>query len=94
MGGLGKTLRIFEEKAQRSRKGASATEFVQVFFSLLLEFLPISDFFFCMFVLMFNIMFFGVDEEGHKIVCIGYLLVCLESVPDHPPTDPSLLNKI
>ena len=34
------------EKAQRSRKGASATEFIQVFFSLLLEFLLISDFFF------------------------------------------------
>ena len=27
-------------------------------------------------------------------VDIGYLLVCLESVPDHPPTDPSLLNEI
>ena len=29
IGGLGEILRIFEEKAQRSRKGASATEFVQ-----------------------------------------------------------------
>ena len=32
IGGLGEILRIFEEKAQRSRKGASATEFIQVFF--------------------------------------------------------------
>ena len=48
-----------------------------------------------MFVLMFDILFFGVDEEATKLfVDIGYLLVCLESVPDHPPTDLSLLNEI
>ena len=57
------------EKAQRSRKGASATEFIQVFFSLLLEFLLIFDFFFCMFVLMFNILFFGVDGKSHNLFC-------------------------
>ena len=37
-------------KAQRSRKGAMATEFVQVCFLLLLEFLLIFDFSVCSFL--------------------------------------------
>ena len=72
MGGLRKILRIFEEKAQRSRKGASWTEFIQVCFWLLLEFLPI--FFMCSF-LNTLILLIVVDGKGHKLLCWGQFLI-------------------
>ena len=84
MGGLREILRIFGEKAQRSGKGTIATKAVQVCISLLLEFLPIFDFFVCLIpeYLIVLLIFVWTKRATICFVEIGYLPVCFVLILD------------
>ena len=71
-------------KARSNEQGAIATKAVQVCISLLLEFLPIFDFFVCLIpeYLIVLLIFVWTKRATICFVEIGYLPVCLVLILD------------